>query len=437
MRYNAIYITHSQGEFSMAYENDDLNLRRTQREKLRQERLAKQRKLKIIIAVTAALILVAGAALFFLLRGDEPAGDEPAGSTGEAAQTEAPETAAPDRVSVVRIAAAGDLCVTDRTVAAGGTEQDYTALFMDVLPLLADADLTVLNFEGNLVGAPYGTLRSSAPREMAQALAAAGVDLVQVANSKSIAGGLKGLKTTLDELRAAGLEPVGAFATNDEFDKTGGYTLRTVNGVKIAFVAFTKGMDNLSLPAGSENCVNVLYKDYASNYQKVDTDGITRILRNVAEEAPDVTVALLHWGSEYNELVSDSQKKILKLMKSEGVDVVLGTHSHLLQQMELGEDGTFVAYSLGDFLSDGERSGSNYSVVLELEITKNFTTGVTSVTDWSYSPIYNQNGMRLLRLEDAIAAYESDNIDRVSEEDYNNMVYAQDRVKKRIEPDSE
>ena len=420
----------------MAYDNDDLNLRRTQRERLRQERLARQRKLKIIIAVVAALALLAGGGLFFLLREDKPTGDDPAQTTGTPAQSSPPETTAPDRLSVVRIAAAGDLCVTDRTVSAGGPGRDYTELFMDVLPLLADADLTVLNFEGNLVGQPYGTSRASAPAEMAEALAAAGVDLVQAANSKSIAGGMKGLKTTLDSLRAAGLEPVGAFSSNDEFQKTGGYTLRTVNGVKIAFVAFTKGMDNLSLPAGSEKCVNVLYEDYASNYQKVDTDGITRILRNVAEEAPDITVAMVHWGSEYNELISDSQKKILKLMKSEGVDVVLGTHSHLLQQMELDKDGKFVAYSLGDFLSDGDRSGSNYSVVLELEITKNFTTGVTTITDWSYSPIYNQNGLRLLRLEDAIAAYESDNIDRVSEEDYNDMVYALGRIKKRIEPEN-
>ena len=243
---------------------------------------------------------------------------------------------------------------------------------------------------------------------------------------------------SMDALRAAGLEPLGAYSTNDEFRKTGGYTIRTVNGVRIAFVAFTKGMDNLSLPVGSEKCVNVLYEDYASTFQDVDTEGITDILRNVAEESPDVTVALLHWGSEFNEIISDSQKKILKLLKAEGVDVILGTHSHLLQEMELDENGVFTAYSLGDFLSDAERSGSGYSVVLELEITKNHPPGITEITDWSYTPIYNQvgeSGMRLLRMEDAIAAFESDNIDRVSQEDYDDMVYALARVKKRIEPE--
>ena len=422
----------------MANEHDDLNLRRAQRQRLRQERLAKQRKIKIGLAAAAAVLLLCGILLLILTRDSEKQPEET--NPGESLQqTQPPETTVPDELAVVRLAAAGDLCITDKTVAAGGPGLDYTDVFMDVLPLLADADLTVLNFEGNLCGTPYGTERASGPKEMAQALADAGVDLVQLANSKSIANGLKGLNTTLEGLQAAGLEPVGAFSSNAAFKKAGGYTIRTVNGVKIAFVAFTKGMDNLSLPAGSENCVNVLYEDYASNYQKVDTDGITAILRAVAEEAPDVTVAMLHWGSEFNELISQSQKKILKLMKSEGVDVILGTHPHLLQQMEMDENGVFTAYSLGDFLSDGERSGSNYSVVLELEITKNLTTGVTTVTDWHYSPIYNQiteNGMRLLRMEDAIAAYESDNIDRVSEEAYNDMVYALERVKKRITPEA-
>ena len=429
----------------MAYENEDLKLRRAQREKLRQERLAKQRKLKIGLAAAAVVLLLCGILLLHLTR--ESGGNEQPGQTGSTGapadttlpQTDPPETTAPDRLSVVRIAAAGDLCVTDRTVASGGPNRDYTGVFMDVLPLLTEADLTVVNFEGNLCGAPYGTDRASAPQEMAQALAAAGVDLVQVANSKALTNGMKGLNTTLDALRAAGLEPLGAYSTNDEFRKTGGYTIRTVNGVRIAFVAFTKGMDNLSLPVGSEKCVNVLYEDYASTFQDVDTEGITDILRDVAEESPDVTIALLHWGSEFNEIISDSQKKILKLLKAEGVDVILGTHSHLLQEMELDENGVFTAYSLGDFLSDAERSGSGYSVVLELEITKNHTTGITEITDWSYTPIYNQvgeSGMRLLRMEDAIAAFESDNIDRVSQEDYDDMVYALSRVKKRIEPES-
>ena len=97
--------------------------------------------------------------------------------------------------TIIHLAAAGDVNVTDNTVAAGqnGGSYDFTDVFLDAVPLLADADLTVVNFEGTLCGAPYGTETASAPAEMMTALRNAGVDLVQTANSCSIAGGLVGL----------------------------------------------------------------------------------------------------------------------------------------------------------------------------------------------------------------------------------------------------
>ena len=424
----------------MALENDDLNLRRTQREKLRQERLAKQRKLKMGLLAGAVALVLCAVLIFVLTR--QSAGD-PGQDTPETTDTlqadVAPETTAQDRTTVIHLAAAGDLCVTDDTVASGGSTYDYTRTFMDVLPLLADADLTVMNFEGNLCGAPYGSSRASAPQSMAEALAAAGVDLVQMANSCSISNGLKGLQTTLNNLRAAGMEPLGAWATGAEFESSGGYTIREVQGVRIAFVAFTKGMDSLGLPPGSEDCVNLLYEDYTSNYQDIDYDGIRGVLRAAAAEAPDLTVAMVHWGSEFNELISDTQEDILELLYAEGADVVLGTHPHLLQQMKLDtENNTFVAWSLGDFFSDGQRGGSDYSVVVNLEITKDHVTGTTTITGFSYTPIFNlvtEDGMRLVRMEEAIAAYEMGNIERISQEEYEDMVYAMKRIPQRISPE--
>jgi hypothetical protein len=71
-----------------------------------------------------------------------------------------------------------------------------------VLPVLSEADMTVLNLEGNFYGAPYGADRS-APAELAQALDAAGVDIVQLANSYSIYKGMDGLARTINTLKGA------------------------------------------------------------------------------------------------------------------------------------------------------------------------------------------------------------------------------------------
>lgn len=437
----------------MTSDRDELNRRRRERENQRKKRQAQQRRLYLRLALAAVVLLAGGLAIFYLSRGNTPVEPELVQQVQEAEiyqdafgvqETEAatqPQSSRSKGQTVIHLAAAGDLNVTDQVIWSGHNSGtfDYTNAFMDVAPILSAADISVLNFEGNFYGTPYGTDSVSAPQEMAAALQAAGVDLLQAANSQSITNGINGLTATLAAIRAAGLEPVGAFSTNAEFNSTKGYTICQVNGVTIAFVAFTKGMDGRGLPTGSENCVNLLYEDYATTYQTVNKDGITKILRNVAAEKPDLTVALLHWGSEYNDTISSSQKSIVNLMQKEGVDVVLGSHSHMVQQITYNETtGQLVAYSLGDFFGDASRSGTSYSIILDLEITKDNDTGETKVTDFSYTPIYTlsedecDGKRRVVRIDNAITAYEGNFINKVTESAYKNMITALNRLTTRI-----
>ena len=214
--------------------------------------------------------------------------------------------------------------------------------------------------------------------------------------------------------------------------------IRDIRGIKVAFIAFTKGMDGTALPAGNEGCINLLYTDYDSTYQKVNTDGIKQVLSAVKEESPDLTVALLHWGSEFNDTISETQGSIRDLMLENGVDAIIGTHPHYVQKMEYNqESGTFVSYSLGDLFGDAARAGSEYSVVLNLEITKNNHTGETSITNFYYTPIFTvaeeNQPLRIVRIREAISAYEAGHLDRVSESTYEKMKYALTRIEARIQ----
>ena len=322
-------------------------------------------------------------------------------------------------------------------MAAGGMGYDYTNTFMDVLPQLAQADLTVMNFEGNACGAPYG--KDSAPQQLLMALKGIGVDMLQLANSKAVNRGVAGLNATVRNVRAAGMASVGAVA---EGETPGAYVIRYVRGVKVAIVAFTKGLDGMAMPAGSEDLVNILYNDYASTYKSVNTKAVTKLLRQVQEEEPDITIAMLHWGSEYSDIHSKSQTAVKELMFKEGVDAIIGSHPHYVQEIEFNKnDGTLVAYSLGDFFGDATRSGTAYSVILELEITKDNTTGITKVTNFSYTPIYtayDDTGLlRVVRLREAIAAYDASRVGRVTEETYESMLYGLKRIEARINPQKE
>jgi poly-gamma-glutamate synthesis protein (capsule biosynthesis protein) len=426
----------------MPYEHDEMNKRVAQRREYAQKRRAAQRLRAIRnVTVFAAVLLVSCLVIGVLVDRSKPQ-EDPILSTTLPPVTVAPQPNRPlQPKTVINLTFGGDLNVTDASVQAGlvNGNYDYSKVFMDVVPALGAADLTVLNFEGNLYGAPYGTESSSAPQAMVEALKAAGVDMLQLANSCTINNGIIGMKQTLDAVRSAGLTPLGVFASNEEFENSGGYTMVTVNGVRVALVAFTKGMGSLGLPSGSEHCVNLLYQDYSSSYQKVDTEGITAIFDAVNAQKPDITIALVHWGSEFNDNVSNTQKKIVELMQSLGVDAIVGTHPHFVQQVEYDEAaGTVVAYSLGDFYGSGDKNGTYYSVLLNLQVTKDNRTGETRITGCGNTPIYlltpERDGepMRLLRLDAAVESYEGNHIDKVTQIAYENLIYARDRVNNRV-----
>ena len=427
----------------MALDNDELNRRRQAREAYRRKR---KKAMYIRLALAVAVLIACAVGIIFLIQNTEPPA-APVIATEEAPvfeETEAPteKRSSWEKAPVkIHIAAAGDLNITDKVIWSGQVSGDfnYTNAFMDVAPILSHADLSIINFEGNVCGAPYGTATLSAPQQLLEALKNAGVDVLQMANSCSIKNGLIGLTSTLANIRAAGLVPVGAYSSAEEFRQSKGYTICQVGDVKVALVAFTKGVGNFGLPVGSEDCVNLLYEDYFTTYQTINKKAIREILRAAESEKPDLTIALLHWGSEFNEDISESQEDIASLMLSEGVDAIFGSHPHLVHQVDFDpEKGTLVAYSLGDFFGDGERGGTNYSIILDMEVTKDYETGTTKITDYTYVPIYtlaeNQcDGLRrVVRLENAISAYELNFIDKVTDSCYENMIFARDRIMKRV-----
>ena len=433
----------------MPLHDDEMNRRRQKREAQRKKQQAEAKRLKLTLILAALVLLLCGVGIFRMTRNVPQDPEAPAAQIQVQKETEAPteETAKPapteeNPITTIHIKAAGDLNVTDRVVESGLSASgfDFNRAFKDVAAILADADLTVMNIEGNFCGEPYGSGTTSAPTELLRDLRGAGVDLLQVANSCIINNGMIGMTSTLNAIRSAGIEPVGAYANASELRQSKGYTMTEVNGVKVAFVAFTKGLGGRGMPAGNEDLVNLLYEDYATTYNKEDKDRITKILKNVEAEKPDITIALIHWGSEYNDDISSSQEYIVSLMKKNGVDVILGTHPHTLQSIDYDPlKGTLVAYSLGDFFGDADRGATNYSIILDLEITKDADAGTTRVTDYSYTPIYTvrenespDGYRRVVRIDKAIEAHSKNYLDKITDSCRAGMEKAMTRIIERM-----
>lgn len=430
----------------MANSPEDMDKRRKRREEQLRRRRKQQRRFRLGMAAALVVLGICCCVIYYFIQnapqgqmvqsGAVPAVTEPA------AEAPTEETRSRfDPITTVHIRAAGDLNITDSVVDSGlaANGYDYTRAFQDVASTLSSADLTIMNLEGNVCGEPYGTATTSAPNKILNALSAAGVDILQMANSCTINNGLIGLNSTLQAIRAAGIEPVGAYSSTAEFKRSKGYTICDVGGIRIAVVAFTKGVGGRGLPEGSEGCVNLLYTDYESTYRRVDTAGITKILDNAKAEKPDFIIALVHWGSENNDTISKTQESIITLLKKNGVGLILGTHPHLVQEIAYDQTaGTLVAYSLGDFYGDGSRSGTNYSIILDIEITKDSDKRTTKVTGYSYTPIYTLTGsqsadgyQRVVRIEQAMQAHDGNFVDKVTDDCYKDMAYSLTRIADR------
>lgn len=408
------------------YERDEelLESRRLKRLEMKRKRKIQQRIILAILAVFLILVIV------LIAKGCSGNSNE------EEVQTPVePETPTePDPVEtnpdvIATLAAVGDIMMYDDQIKAGQineTEYDFSSCFDAISAYTMSPDLTVGNLELNFCGyAPYGGNPQAqpyfnCPEVLATNLADIGFDILQTGNTYSIMSGITGLQSTINFLNQAGIDHVGTHATDPAQSGSGGVVLREVNGITFAFIGFTKGVNNMSLPANNQYSVDLLYTDYNSTYQQVDTTSILERVDAAKKAEPDVIVAMLHWGSEYDVEVSDSQKEIRDLLFKNGVDVILGSHSHIVGPMEMLEvettDGEkkqcFVAYSLGNFISSMDKQYTQESVILNLEFTKDGETGETTISATSYQPLYildrGENAEKRFEVLPIRAAIESD-----------------------------
>ena len=403
-------------------------------EQLRQDRRlgkARRRKRRLRKLLPVFLLLLAAVGIFLVIR-----------FTGREEETEVPSTLAPGS-SVVTLNFVGDISLDETMLQSfqKGTEYDFTPLLQRVIPRLASADLTIGNLEGNV--SQTGTVGDHTyPPALLRDLYEAGFDILQTSNSYSIQNGIAGLVETKQAIQNAGMEALGTWVSEE--DRTENHILiREVNGMRIAFLAFTKGMNNLRLPTGTDYCVDLLYSDYDTNYSKIARADISSAVEEARLWQPDLIVAMLHWGSEYDKEIADSQKEIAKLLFENGVNLIVGSHSHFVGPMELKNKnitysgGNLIAYSLGDFVSTADTSTARNGCVLSVTVCKD-EDGIR-ITDLRYSPTYSAaptddlgtESYEVLDTLDAISFYKNGYYDRVSDKLYEKLVSAVEKMKEQ------
>ncbi len=424
---------------------EQIEARRLRRMELKRKRMIRNR----LILGGAALLLILLVVLIAKSCGkkdpvQEPEAPEAPANVEPPAVTADPTQSTPTKAT---LSAVGDIMVYESQVTDAKQEDgsyDFLHALASVSTLLTASDLTVGNFEANFAGEPYaGFPDFSAPPSLADTLSSLGFDILQTANTYSIQKGLTGLASTVDTIRNAGMDSLGTYLSAEDKAQNQ-VVIREVNGIRFAFLAFTKSVNNLTLPEGADYCVDLLCTDYNTTYSSLDRDAIVAAIDAAKAKEPDVIVAMLHWGSEFETGVSSLQEEAADLLIENGVDVILGSHPHIVGKMELRsvtvgseEKQVFVAWSLGNFLVGNERGQANNapssfeSVIVDLEFTKQ--DGKTTISGADYVPLYIvDNG------EAAIGRYQVRNIydildDEPGEEIETQMHDAIEHLKERTE----
>lgn len=259
----------------------------------------------------------------------------------------------------------GDLMMHLPTVRSGKTDSgyDFSYIFSYLSSYINQADYAVVNLETTLSGTEKkeytGYPKFNSPDAVASAAYGAGFDLILTANNHCYDYGTQGLLRTLEVVKAAGLDTLGTYSDSAAQQ----YLVKDVGGVKIGMVNYTFGEigDDLSRPkinglktdSGAADLIN------AFDYEKLDlfyAEMENQIIAMKASGA-DVIVAFLHWGDEYSTKVNSQQKEMARKLCDLGVDIIAGSHPHVIQTMELltstdGSRQSLVLYSMGNFLSN-------------------------------------------------------------------------------------
>lgn len=342
--------------------------------------------------------------------------------------TEAPVVAPENAVSFT-IAFAGDVvCHTGlNSEAETDSGYDYSPILNASSDYLSSADFAVCTslettFPSTSEYTGYPKYKS--PKELAAGLASAGLDLISTSSEHCMDSDLSGLAETLDTLDANALDHVGTYRSVDERNETGGVVVENINGVNVAFLSYTFGVNDVDL-SDSDYAVNILFSDYLTSLDDIDYPRIEGDMAIAKALGTDLIVVLMHWGYEYYTEPVPYQEEIADTLFSLGADIIVGGHSHVPGPMEIrkvvdsnGEEKTgFLCYSLGNYISCQDDKYTTLTAILNLEIEKDLDTGNTYLKNVSYAPLFMVDlndydvfdagwRYRLWDLNGAISAYE-------------------------------
>lgn len=282
----------------------------------------------------------------------------------------------------------GDIMGHDEQIWSAENRETHTYNFDDIFsyisPEILEADIAIANFEVTLAGPPYkGYPQFSSPPELAVACQNSGIDYLVTANNHSADGGKKGIESTINRLDSIGIPHTGTFLNSYNKDTLNPLIINK-NDISIALLNYTYGTNGIKVP--EPVIVNL-----------IDKNQVTADIEKVKSKNPDFIILFLHWGTEYDTVPSKSQEDLAGYFFSKGVDLIIGSHPHVLQKMvwikktDSNKDALTI-YSLGNFISNQRKPKTDGGSMVRVELTRDDNGNIQIKNagyylTWVYTPI--------------------------------------------------
>lgn len=241
-------------------------------------------------------------------------------------------------------------------------QYNYLPVFEKISPIIKENDFCIGNLEVTLAGKPFtGYPTFSSPDELASACKESGINIMVTANNHTCDRGKKGILRTISVLDSLQIPHTGSFISKEERENKNLLVLEK-NNIKIGLLNYTYGTNGIPIPEPTEvNLIDTLQ-------MKTDIDFAHQ--KNL-----DKLIVAIHWGDEYRQKPNENQKAIAHFLFENGVDIVIGSHPHVVQPLEYHpktpeQKEKLVVYSLGNFVSNQRKPNTDGGIMVKIKLKK-------------------------------------------------------------------
>lgn len=304
----------------------------------------KSRKFYLLVVI---LIIIFATLCYFIIK-EEPKTELK--TVNESQEKKEPEVKE-ERLSLIMV---GDALLHSSLYRDGyqnGT-YDFTSQLELIKPEIQKHDLAFYNQESILGGTSIGLSdypNFNSPQEFGDAMIDAGFNLVSLANNHTMDRGVTAIQNSCDYWKTKDVLTAGSYCSAEDAEEI---KIKEKNGIKYTMLAYTYGTNGITVPSDKPYLVNL----YSDELAKADIEKV--------RDKVDLLIVSMHWGAEYRSEPTDEQKREAEYLSNLGVDIIIGTHPHVIEPITYIND-TLVIYSLGNFIS-AQSTNNDYNTMVEL-----------------------------------------------------------------------